>query len=377
LVVLLTLQGVPLLELSRTFHWHPPAWLSVLPESVVTGVATLQTFAAHWVGQQLVQAHGQASRTYTIDPSCANPGSLVSITGNGFGAENVEIYVGGQETGHGIITGGLRAQLVSAYGSRATCIVPQEAPGSVSIVWAVNSGSHAGVSAFRVKQTEICGNSVDEDCDGQLDAVDICVPVNRSPLAEAGFPSTAPVGTTVHLDGSGARDGDGDRLTYQWSLLTPSTSAATLSDPISVTPRFTLDVVGDDTATLTVHDGTVASTPDTVDINTLNSPPVAKAGADTASQVGQTITLDGSGSSDVDGNALTSHWGLLSNPSGSTATLQNADTATPRFVLDRTGTYSAQLVVNDGLASSAPDTVTISTLNTKPVAKAGAWGAVQ
>jgi RHS repeat-associated protein len=409
-------------------------------------------------------AHGQASRIFTIEPSCAQPGDTVTITGNGFGAENVEIYVGGQETGHGVITGGLRAQLLSAYGNRATFIVPQNAPGGVSIVWAVNPGSHAGFSAFRVKQTEICGNSVDEDCDGQLDDVDICVPVNRSPLAEAGFPQTAPVGTTIHLDGtgssdpdgdllsfqwslvsqptgstatltdattatpsftidqpgnytvalrvsdgqvsstpdtvvistlnsrpvanagaaqhgyvgdvltlngSGSSDVDGDSLTYQWSLATPSTSTATLNDPSSVTPSFTLDVFGAYTAQLTVHDGTVASLADSVVIDTFNSPPVAQAGADTAGQVGQTITLDGSGSSDVDGNALTYQWGLVTKPTGSSATLQDATTATPSFIIDRAGTYSAQLVVNDGLANSQPDTVTISTLNTKPVADAG------
>ncbi len=413
-----------------------------------------------------VDAHGQASRIFTIEPSCAQPGDTVFITGNGFGAHNVEIYVGGQETGHGVITRGLRAQLVSAFGNRATFIVPQNAPGGVSIVWAVNPGSHAGFIAFRVKQSEICGNTVDENCDGRIDDVDVCTPVNHSPLAEAGFPQTAPVGTTIHLDGTGSSDADGDllsfqwnltsrpsgssatlsnatsatpsftidqpgnytaalsvsdgqvtstpdtvvistvnsrpvahagadsggqvgavitlngsqssdvdgdSLTYQWSLVSkPATSSATLIDPTSVTPNFTIDGFGQYVVQVVVHDGTVASVADTVVIDTLNSPPVAAAGADTAGQVGQTITLNGSGSSDADGNALTYQWGLVSTPPGSTATLQQESTATPSFVLDRAGTYSAQLVVNDGLATSQPDTVTISTLNTKPVAQAGA-----
>jgi hypothetical protein len=54
LVVLLTLQGVPLQELSRHSRWHSPvslAWVRALPVSVVTGVETLQTVAAQWLGQ--------------------------------------------------------------------------------------------------------------------------------------------------------------------------------------------------------------------------------------------------------------------------------------------------------------------------------------
>jgi len=40
--------------------------------------------------------------------------------------------------------------------------------------------------------------------------------------------------------------------------------------------------------------------------------------------------------------------------------------------IDLAGTYVAQLVVNDGLADSAPDAAVISTANTRPRADAGA-----
>jgi len=43
----------------------------------------------------------------------------------------------------------------------------------------------------------------------------------------------------------------------------------------------------------------------------------------------------------------------------------------PSIVVDRPGTYVAQLIVTDGEASSAPDTVTITTENSAPVADAG------
>jgi hypothetical protein len=43
----------------------------------------------------------------------------------------------------------------------------------------------------------------------------------------------------------------------------------------------------------------------------------------------------------------------------------------PSFDVDQPGSYVAQLVVSDGLLNSAADTVTVSTLNSAPVADAG------
>ena len=91
-----------------------------------------------------------------------------------------------------------------------------------------------------------------------------------------------------------------------------------------------------------------------------NSPPVANAGPDQAVFVGATVFLDGSGSSDVDGDPITYSWSLISIPSGSGTTLLNPTTVNPTFVADRPGSYVVQLIVNDGVGSSAPDTVTIS-----------------
>src|SRR5439155_436935 len=103
----------------------------------------------------------------------------------------------------------------------------------------------------------------------------------------------------------------------------------------------------------------------------VNYPPVANAGPDVTAPVGTTGPLDGQGSTDVDGDPLTYRWSFTSRPAGSSAVLSGAGTATPTFTIDRAGDYVVQLHVNDGLLDSAPDTVTISTLNSLPVADAG------
>ena len=87
--------------------------------------------------------------------------------------------------------------------------------------------------------------------------------------------------------------------------------------------------------------------------------------------IGAAVALDGSRSTDPNGDALTYSWSLLSVPTGSTATLAGRDGASPTFTADRNGEYVAQLIVNDGTVNSAPDTVLISTVNSVPVANAG------
>src|SRR5205814_10314899 len=87
--------------------------------------------------------------------------------------------------------------------------------------------------------------------------------------------------------------------------------------------------------------------------------------------VGTLVQRDGSASRDVDGDLLTYQWALTSQPAGSVAGLANPTSATPAFVIDKPGSYSAQLIVHDGTVDSAPDTVLVSTENSKPVADAG------
>ena len=198
--------------------------------------------------------------------------------------------------------------------------------------------------------------------------------VNRPPLANAGIDQTAFVLQTVTLDGSASSDPDGQSLTYAWSFVSrPAGSAATLSSSTAVKPTFVPDREGDYLLRLIVNDGQVGSAPDTVQISTRNSAPVANAGADQTALAGQAITLNGSGSSDVDGDALTYAWSIASRPAGSAAQIVKPDEVNATFTPDVSGEYLIELIVDDGTVSSSPDTMSLSTtqMNVKPTAEAG------
>ena len=197
-------------------------------------------------------------------------------------------------------------------------------------------------------------------------------PTNNPPVANAGADQTISVGDTITLDGSGSHDVDGNPLSIAWSFVSiPAGSSAKLSNPTAVDPTFVADLPGTYVAKLIVNDSLAASDPDTVTISTQNSAPLADAGPDQTASVEDTVSLDGSSSQDADGDQLTMAWSFVSVPAGSSAKLSNSNIINPTFIADLPGSYVAQLIVNDGMEASAPDTVTISTQNSAPVADAG------
>jgi len=194
------------------------------------------------------------------------------------------------------------------------------------------------------------------------------VVVNDPPVITQGNTTTvnmsedsSPTAFSLTLD---ATDLDGNTLT--WSISSPaghgtaSASGIGLSKVIGYTP--TANYNGSDSFVVQVSDGQGGSDTIAVNVNiaAVNDPPVANAGANQAARMRNTVTLNGSGSSDVEGNALTYSWSLVTVPAHSRAALSATTSMSPQFMADKAGTYTAQLVVNDGTLNSAPVTVTVT-----------------
>lgn len=202
-------------------------------------------------------------------------------------------------------------------------------------------------------------------------------PANVAPVAHAGPNQNVLVDGLVVLDGTLSSDANRNALTWRWFLTTrPAGSQAALSGAGSARPTFQADRPGDYVITLVVNDGVLDSTPDTVVVKagTGNVRPVAVPGQAQNAVLGSTVSLDGSGSTDANGDPLAYTWSLVTRPAGSSAVLSGAQTPTPEFALDVAGDYVLRLVVNDGALDSEPQTLLVraSTANAVPVADAGA-----
>lgn len=192
-----------------------------------------------------------------------------------------------------------------------------------------------------------------------------------NPVANAGIDREVPLRQTVTLDGTGSVSQRGLALTYVWTLSRPAGSAAVLAGAVTAHPTFVPDLAGTYVASLVVSDGCGASTPDTVAIAAANRAPVAAAGPDRSIPLGVAATVNGAGSIDPDGDALTFEWTLTTRPEGSAATLPGGTSSSRAFTPDVAGDYVLTLVVTDGVLTSAPDTVKLTATNLAPVADAG------
>lgn len=207
--------------------------------------------------------------------------------------------------------------------------------------------------------------------DGNLssaeDEVSVTINTNLAPTADAGADVTVngyDNGDTVTLDGSASSDPDGDTLTYAWSVVSGS---ATINDPTLAQPTLTYTGSNSDnvdeqvTVALVVNDGAVDSPADEKVITFQdNRAPTANAGANiTGINSGELVTLNGSASSDPDGDALTYTWQQVSGPA---VTLSDANAVSPTFTAPFVATESTltfRLTVNDGTEDSPASLVTV------------------
>lgn len=174
-------------------------------------------------------------------------------------------------------------------------------------------------------------------------------------VANAGPDQMSSVGLWVSLDGTKSHGQSNDVLTFKWSIASkPASSTTALLEDTSPTPRFLADVMGVYDVSLRVFAADNVAT-DTVRITVgpPNHPPRADAGLAIRAMPGALVTLDGSKSSDPDGDSLSFSWRPVSKPMGATVTLTNPSGARPSFTPTAVGFYSFELTVSDGRGLSA------------------------
>ena len=203
--------------------------------------------------------------------------------------------------------------------------------------------------------------------DGTADTVVITVSAdNDAPTANAGTDQTgSDEGDVITLAGSGT-DPESESLSYAWTQTDSTGISITLSDSTAAGPTFTAP---QSTATYTltfslvVTDATgAASSADTVDVTITadNDAPTADAGSAQTVAEGATVTLDGSGSSDPEGESLTYTW---SQTAGTSITISDTSAVSPTFVAVEASTdytVTLQLSVTDNTNTAVTDSVVIT-----------------
>ncbi len=198
---------------------------------------------------------------------------------------------------------------------------------------------------------------------GGLQSADTCLVnvlwINQPPAANAGTDLSVNEATMVTLNGSSSSDPDGFALNYDWIQM--SGTPVALSSRYAVQPTFLAPGVSEAGETLTFQltvtdsGGLQARDSCVVNVVWVNQPPVADAGPDQNVNEGVSVSLDGTGSADPDGETLAYSW---LQTAGVPVTLDNPVSAQPRFVAHTGGSSSGlvfRLTVTDQEGLSASD----------------------
>ena len=177
------------------------------------------------------------------------------------------------------------------------------------------------------------------------------------------LPAVGDMGTSFQFDGETSTDADGTVVSWSWDF--GDGEAATGPRPFHVYGRRGSFVV-----TLTVMDEDRATDAETITVPVRNRVPTADAGIDQTAATGEDVTLTGAGSRDLDGDELAYAWSQVGGPS---VTLTGASTSSATFRPSQEGTYTFELVVEDGYGGSATDRIVVTVSETRTGAEVTDW----
>lgn len=306
--------------------------------------------------------NGNGSGDASSDEVVVEPGALVYLDGrSSTDPEGRNLtYVWRQVSGTPV-------QLFDADKAVAYFMAPESSPAASSAV--AGPASTSSSQAASVYADLVFGLVVS---DGELSSpeatVTLDVTTNNRPVADAGGDRVLNGlgnGDTVQLDATSSSDVDGDTISYAWTVVSGN---VTLDDPTSARPTLTYNGSNTDGVDdvveleLVVNDGIFDSAPIALTLTFQdNRMPTANAGVNISGiNAGQVVTLNGSASSDPDGDALSYRWTQVSGP---TVTLTDANSVSPSFTAPDVAANAElvfELVVNDGYEDSVPARVSVS-----------------
>ncbi|MBE3101189.1 MAG: PKD domain-containing protein, partial [Firmicutes bacterium] len=187
-----------------------------------------------------------------------------------------------------------------------------------------------------------------------LESIDkIKVTINSNPTADAGGPYTGKVDQIITFDGSKSTDSDGTISEYSWDFGDTSTIAT------GQKPTHAFSAAGTYNIKLIVKDDKGALSTESVALATIeaeaNLAPTADAGGPYTDKVGQSITFDGSASTDSDGTIAEYSWNF-----GNNSTIATGQKPTHTF--STAGTYTIKLIVKDDKGALSTESVALATI---------------
>ena len=194
---------------------------------------------------------------------------------------------------------------------------------------------------------------------------------DQPPVAVAGPDQTVTAGEEVTLDGSLSSDPEGQVLAYEWKQDADNPAFLVLS--LSTHAVFVPTVAGTYGFVLIVTAGQRSARDSVLVIVTGEQahPPVAHAGVDAVYALEAPIFLDGTASSDEDGDALSFIWEVVAGPGS--VTFVDSSSHQTQITVTAAGEYLFRLHVSDGALEAVDEVRVIVTpqTNIPPVADAG------